>query len=271
MMDEAALRERMKKITGDPERRMILARLIDSWTDSVYTNSFTASLILGESNQALAKALFSGVRENRLHFWGAYPEAKRALACFLPDYLDESLLPDLCEDDLAAIRCHYAKQDDLSHRDFLGSLIGLGITRESIGDILPDNNAGTCDIILSRNVLPLVLLEYKQAGRSTVNVESIPTLELNVPEQNFRELTASVASLRLDAILAAAFKMSRTDAVDTINAGRVLVNGFQVDKADHKLDQGDTIACRGLGKFRLSKIKGNSRKGRTIIDLSIYA
>ncbi len=270
MIDEAVLRERLNKITNDAERKIILARLIDSYRDSLYANSFTPCVILGESNQALARVLFAGIRENRLSFWGGYPDAKRALACFVPDYLDDSLLPELCLDDLAFIRCRYAKQDDLSHRDFLGSLIGLGITRDRIGDILQDKENGSCDIILSRSILPLVLLEYKQAGRSSLDVEAITAPELNIPEQNLKEIGGSVASLRLDAVLAVAFKLSRTDALDLINTGRILINGFPTQKADHKLNEGDVVVCRGSGKFRLSKVKGSSRKGRTLIDLSIY-
>lgn len=271
MMDEAALRERLAKITSDPDRRMILARLIDRWVDSMRYNSFTTSFIIGESNQALARTLFQKVADSRLHVWGGYEEASRVLVCFLPEYLDPALLPELCADELAMVRCSYTKQLELKHRDFLGSLIALGITRESIGDILVNNEAGSCDIIIKRSVLPLILLEYRQAGRAGLDVAEISANELSVPEQSFREIRGSVASLRLDAVLALACKLSRGDASDLITAGRVMVNGFSIDKADRQLSEGDTIACRGFGKFRLSEIGALSRKGRTIIQLSIYA
>ena len=262
-MDEQRLRDRIRQLTDEEDRRLDLARLVDHYAESTRNQSYIASLILGESNQALASGLFGQLRDPKLEFWGGYEGAVRRMACFLPDYLEGLSLADLCREDLAILRCRYAKQATLGHRDFLGSLMGLGITRESVGDILIHPDLPQTDIVLSRQILPLVLLEYRSAGRTELEVEEIAPEELCVPEQAYEERTINVQSLRLDAVLAAAYNKSRSDAQAWIQSGRVMVRGHFVTKPDRMLTPGDTVVCRGLGKFVLAELGGQSRKGRT--------
>lgn len=265
---ESALRERIRALTDDSDRRISLARLVDRWAEAAAYNSFTTAHLLSENSQALAAQLFAG-QVPGISFWGAYPEAERKLACFLPDYLDESMLPDLCSDTLGAVRCHYPKGSELSHRDFLGSLMGLGIKRDSVGDILIDNDEGTTDIVLMQTILPLILLEYNQASRYSLEVERININDLSIPAVEAVLVSGSVASLRLDALLSLAFRVSRSTAAEIILGGRVFVNGRLMLKTDYLLDAGSKISCQGRGRFELLRVKGLSRKGRTIVELNV--
>lgn len=266
---EARLRERIKALTDDAERRISLARLVDRWQEASDYNYFVTGHILSENSQALAEQLFSKY-EPRLFFWGGYPEAERKLACFLPDYLDESELPSLAAEELRALRCYYPKNTELSHRDFLGSLMGLGISRASVADILIDRENGQTDLILTADIFPLVELEYRQVSRYSIEVERIELDQIHIAESESELITGSVASLRLDAVLALAFRLSRTTALELISAGRVFLNGRSVIKADSILTTGAKVSCQGRGRFELINLRGQSRKGRTLIDIKKY-
>lgn len=268
-VEEAKLRERIKELTDDSDRRISLARLVDRWQEASEYNYFVTGHIMSENSQVLAEQLFSNYYP-RLAFWGAYPEAERKLACFLPDYLDEGDLTTLAADELRALRCYYPKNAELSHRDFLGSLMGLGLSRSSVGDILIDRERGQADLILRADIFPLIELEYRQVSRYSIEVEEIKLDELHIAESEIEIMTASVASLRLDAVLAIAFRLSRSTAVELIQAGRVFLNGRSVVKADTVLDIGSKISCQGCGRFELINLRGQSRKGRTLIDIKQY-
>lgn len=266
---ELELRDRLRKLSDDPDRRIVLARLVDCWADAAKYNVFTVADILSENSQALAMQLFGSNGYPALHFWGGFEDAERKLACFLPDYLDSSFLPELCADHLAAFRLHFPKDADLGHRDFLGSLLGVGISRQSVADILIRTSDGEADVIVSRDIAPLLTLEYRQASRYSLEIRDIALDDVVQPENESTLITGSVASLRLDALLSLAFRLSRSLAAELVDSGRVIVNGRPALKADMLLNVGAKVSCHGRGRFKLLAVKGQSRKGRTLIDLAV--
>jgi RNA-binding protein YlmH len=196
---------------------------------------------------------------------GGYPEAERRLCLFLPDWMEPE--DAVCEE-LTAIRATWYGEKALTHRDFLGSLMGMGIAREKVGDILVGE--GRCDILILSEVRDFLLQSMESAGRSKLKLQEISLDELEPPKTEIKEIRDTVSTLRLDAVGATGFSTSRSKMAELISSGRVNLNWQECTKTDKLVSEGDTISCRGLGKCRLKTVGGQSRKGRTMIVMERY-
>ena len=265
-MDKSQL---LRKITSDEEEKLTLAKLLDQWERSRSRNIPTATNFLTPQEQVLAQSLLHQVGgEESAVFSGGYDGAERKLVLFLPDYLDAAWYAKDEEYPLCAVRCSYREEERPTHRDFLGSLMGLGVRREMLGDILV--TSGGCDILLRREILSFILQNYISAGRTHLKVEQVALSNLHLPEQRRQEIRDTVATLRLDSVISSAFRMSRARAAELIRAGKVEVNWRMCDKTDHLCAQGDTFTARGFGKCTLAEVGGLSKKGRITIRLERY-
>lgn len=196
-------------------------------------------------------------------FYGGYDDAERAIAAFLPDYADISQLP------LSVIRAEAPPSGrKLTHRDYLGSLTGLGLKREMIGDILVRDDGA--DIIIMDDIEDFLMLNYQKAGRTELSLSALPLSELRIPETKTTMIKDTVASLRLDNVISSAFKMSRSKAADAIRTGLVFINSLQAEKPDMKVEEGDKLVLRGKGKAYLKEVGGQTRKDRTYIVVERY-
>jgi len=185
------------------------------------------------------------------------------VAVFLPEYfsLEDSNPLDL-------LRISHNGYKELSHRDYLGSLMGLGIKREMIGDILVRNDGA--DIIILKSISQFLFTNYEKAGRTNLKADILPIDLLLVPEIRYESKRDTVASLRLDSVTASAFSMSRGMAAEAINEGRVFVNNQLCQKADRLVKEGDKLTLRGKGKAILEKVGDLTRKDRTVIIIKRY-
>ncbi len=209
----------------------------------------------------------------RCVFYGGYDEAERTVALFLPSYIDEdprahfAAVPE--DDPLVLLRATAPKgSPKLSHRDYLGSLMGLGIRRDMTGDILVRENGA--DIIVLKEIAEYIEMNMTNAGRASLSFEMLPVTELILPESNRQTIRASVASLRLDSVVSSAFGLSRTKAHDAISAGIVYVDDLQVQKPEKMLTPPCKLVVRGRGKSVLRSVEGTSAKGRTIISIEKF-
>lgn len=227
----------------------------------------TSTDFLSESERAEAE-LFCRRGRTRYAFYGGYPEAERSVLLLLPDYMEPetpfSLFMDSPEENpLALLRCRTPASGTvrtLTHRDYLGSLLSLGIKRELIGDILVSDDGA--DILVVRRILPFLLANYEKAGSVPLSCENLPMDALRIPAVRTKEIRESVASLRLDNLLCAAFSVSRTEAAAAIGRGLVSVNGIEASKPDARLEPGDRLVLRGAGKAVFRMTDGTTRKGR---------
>lgn len=199
----------------------------------------------------------------KYRFFGGYEEAERTAAVFLPDYAE---LQD--ENPLALLRVSQDGRKPLSHRDYLGALTGLGVKREMIGDILVRENGA--DIVIMKDMRDFLLYHFDKAGRTSLKGEILSTEEIIVPEGSFEEKRDTVASLRLDNVIASGFSLSRGRALEAISAGLVFVNGLQIDKADRQMKEGDRLVLRGKGKILLKAVGGVTKKDRVSIVIQKY-
>ena len=256
-------RELLDRAAHSPEERLLLSRVWDKCEQCRTRNIPTATGFLSPQEQAAAQHLLNalGCREGYV-LWGGYDGAERRRLVFLPDWLET---PD---DQVAAVRAACRSGGDLTHRDFLGSLMALGLTREKIGDILVEK--GGCQVLLDPSMTDFLLQNWDSAGREKLTVTPLPLSALAVPHAAVKELRDTVSSLRLDAVCSTGFRMARGRAADLISSGHVQVNWRACTKADKLLSAGDTVSARGFGKFQLAEVGGVTKKGRTAIVVKRY-
>ena len=155
----------------------------------------------------------------------------------------------------------------LTHRDYLGALMGLKIARECIGDILC--SAQGAQLVAASAAAKLILDELTEVGRCRVTVRAIDAL--TVPERKEgTERTVTLASLRLDSLLAAMLRVSRSEAVRKIVGGSVEINHMHKCDPDEPVYRGDVFSVRGHGRFELTEIGDKSRKGRIFVTFTEF-
>ena len=197
---------------------------------------------------------------------GGVPGAERRAAFFLPDWMDADTFDPqeyLCAVEVTA---HFGEP---GHRDYLGAVLGLGIGREWLGDILIEKNVA--HILCLPSVKEHLLLNLDKVGRCGVRAREVPLAAVPVPEKHLREVTFSVKSPRLDAVCAGMFGLSRSAAAEAIAQGLVTKNYVPCQKPDAPLAPGDTLSLRGKGKGEVTEIgDALTRKGHIFIKAGIY-
>ncbi len=257
-------RENIDKIAQTPEDKVLLAKLWDKINAGIRKNIPVNSCFLSLREQEMARFLFGDVEG--LYAFGGYTDAERKMLVYLPDYLKESDLPDNAA--LVCLRATFYQGDSPTHRDFLGALVGAGIARETIGDILV--NKGSCDFFVTEEVAPYVLQNFEAAGRTKVKLQGIPLSELAVPTPETKEIRDTLPSLRLDSVISAGFRVSRGVAAQQVVAGRAAINGLPCEKPDKLVEESATISIRGMGKIQLKAVNDQTKKGRISVVIDRY-
>ena len=260
--------ELLNKLAGDREERLLLARLMDLLEAAQQKNIPACSGFLSPHEAEAASRLIAACGHPRHLFFGGYEGAERRVCLFLPDWMEDGLSFFDDEGPIAALRATFYPGDHLTHRDFLGALMGMGVTRESVGDLLVDE--GRCDMLVLREVAGFLAQSMESAGRTKIRLAPLSLAELQPPLPQVKLIRDTVAALRLDAVLAAGFSVSRSRAAEYISAGRAAVNWQECLKPDRTVAQGDVLSCRGLGKCLVKEVGGQSRKGRILLTLERY-
>lgn len=256
--------KQIAKVAENDEDRLLFARIYDRLTVAEQKNIPGVTCFLSPRERVLTQRLLPQLQ---LQFFGGSADAERTVCCWLPDYLDADWLTG--EDSpIAAVRATYFEKDTLTHRDFLGGLMGCGIKRETVGDIYV--GSGTCDFLVTREILPYVLDNLVSAGRTKLHVERIGLELLDVPPAVVKEIRDTVSSLRLDSIVGSGFGMARGKAAALIEAGKVSLNDLPCLKPDKQLAEGDKVSARGFGKLVLTQVGGRTKKDRISILMEKY-
>ena len=262
-------KELLDRFAHGGEERVLLARALDKLELAQNRGVPAHTPFRSPGEQAALSDLLSAWGHPRHLFWGGYPDAERRVCAFLPDWQEEDDLLSDPEGPLAALEAKFPQEAGLGHRDVLGSLMGLGITREKLGDILLPG-PGVCQVVALREALPILLSQWEGAGRWKVRLEAIPLDRLAPKPAQVKTIRDTVATPRLDAVLSAGFSLSRSKAAAYISSGKVALNHRECLKGDKLVEEGDTITCRGLGKCVVKEVPGQSRKGRTMLVLERY-
>lgn len=153
-----------------------------------------------------------------------------------------------------------------SHRDFLGTIIGAGIKREMLGDIILHEDKAY--VVCSREVSEYILYNIERIGSLPVKVQVVE--QVDAAKENEKTINTTVASLRLDGILSAGFAISRTKAAELIKSGKVRINWEEKDVTSKVIKQNDVISIRGKGRIILEEIAGNTKKDKIRIVIKKF-
>jgi RNA-binding protein YlmH len=193
----------------------------------------------------------------RVRFDGGYEGAERKRALISPDYHVD--MEDMGIEVLS-ISGGDSKFLSLTHGDFMGSILGLGMKRDKIGDIHVHESG--CHCLVAAEASSYLNLQLQQVHKVAVQTEIIPLEQFQPAKVNLEELHISVASLRLDGIVSDAFRLSRAKVLLPIKAGKCKVNWKVEEDPSKPLHEGDLISVQGLGRFKVLEVEGMSKKGR---------
>ncbi len=258
-------RNNIDKIAKNPEDRILLAKIWDKVYAGMRKNILSYTCFLSPRELEMTKYLFG--QAEGLSSFGGYSDAERQILVYLPEYMEQDELYG-ANSPVVCLRATFFERDVLSHRDFLGALMGAGIGRETVGDICVDK--GRCDFFVTTDIAPYILQNFLSAGRTKLHLAQIPLAEATIPTPETKEIRDTLASLRLDSVIAAGFRTGRSTAADYIAAGRVAIDGLPCEKPDKAVAEGAKISVRGLGKIQLAKVNGQTKKGRISVIIHRY-
>ncbi len=242
-----------------------MASIWDKISSGMRKNVPAHTSFLSPRELDMARFLFG--QPEGLHAFGGYDGAERKMLIFLPEYLDDTALFD--EDSpCVCLRAVFYQGDSPSHRDFLGALMGSGIAREAVGDICVDK--GSCDFFVTAPMASYLLQNFTSAGRTKLHLEQIPLHLANIPEPEVKEIRDTLASLRLDSVIASGFRIGRSLAAQYVGAGKAAIDGLPCEKPDKAISEGAKISVRGLGKIRLASVNGRTKKDRISVVIHRY-
>lgn len=252
---------RYYRASGEAE---LAGRLIDMAEGASRSGRYRISEFLDPHGCTVAETVIAHYPGLRLETEGGYGGAERVKVAFVEYDFGGSIDFGLTAAKINWDERHYS----LSHRDVLGSLMGLGIKRELFGDIIMQENG--CFVVADAAMATYIIQNLTTIGAATVSISSAELSDIPAREEKIKEIRATVASLRLDSVAAAGFGLSRSKMASEIEAAKLKVNWQPAKGVTQIVAAGDTISMRGRGRLEVCEITGQTRKGRISILLRRY-
>lgn len=240
-----------------PDEKPFINEIL-GWADDVKTRFVPkCSDFLDPRQQHIASTLISSDPDLTLSLAGGSPSAERKRLLLLPPYHNE-------EDENHGLVLFSVDYPDkftvISHRDLLGSLMGLGLKREKFGDLLFKD--GQVQFVVAEEIAAYVELNLTKVGKSPVKLTKIPMTDILTVVKLWNEQNGTVSSLRLDVVLAEIYRWSRSKSSQFIEKELVKVNWRVVDQPSYPLQPGDELSVRGKGRSKLITVEGKTKKGK---------
>ncbi len=239
------------------ETRLLLSRL----DDLIYKSYCGEIEGLGFLNELEVSIAHNYLKNQRIEhsFYGGYKEAVRVYL-YLTD--DSEFFKDVI-----AIEILSKGDSKLTHRDYLGSLMGLGISRECVGDILIDDNSAV--VFVRQEISDYIVQNLTSVGRTSVTVAEYHG-DFQALSPGYLQSEVLLTSMRIDNFISAVCNFSRQKANEYIDNDYVFINYSCAVKPSKALNQGDTISIRGFGKFKIGEIIRNTKSGRIVLSVLQY-
>ncbi|GAB6100598.1 photosystem II S4 domain protein [Halanaerocella petrolearia] len=213
----------------------------------------------------VAKPVLEQIRDLKFLEYGGYEKAERRRLGLMRDYY----IPDIVEPPISLLNITgQFKFQQVSHRDFLGSILGTGIKRKKVGDLVLYKEG--CQAIVAEEMKDYLKLNLEQVHQIGVDVEEIPFTDLRLEPERTKLIKDTVASLRLDSVASSGFSTSRTKMSEQIEKGQVKVNWKVVKDTSYMVAQDDILSMRGRGRVEIDELLGESRRGRIKLRLKRY-
>lgn len=241
----------------DQEEKAVLAKILDNVENVLKNHRPLLTNFYDPYHTGLIISMLERIPELDFATSGGYTMAERVRTAIFPDYLEEDAVD--YEMVLLAVEGNF-KMVKVTHRDFLGSLLGLGIKREMVGDLIVTDTG--CQAVAVKEVAPYLMANLTKVHRVRVDVREIRPEELVLPEVKVKEISTTVASLRLDAVAAAGFGTSRSRIAREILAEKLNLNWHSCSNLSAPVQPGDILSLRGRGRVEVTEVKGSTKSGR---------
>ena len=252
-------------LTLSTEEKQFISRLEDRLerVENRYQEEITD--FLEPRMQLVADEYLRSKKITNYLFCGGYEGAERKRLVLYPEYSEPS-----CEMAGICLLQFQGKLDFVSvnHRDFLGAIMSLGLRREKLGDLLVTESG--CALFVQQEVAGYIMQNELRVKHVPLTITEQELDYFVPPVMNTKEVQVMVASMRLDTILAHGLGLSRTKAMDLIQAGKVKVNHSEVTDNDYLCREEDLISCRGFGRIRVGTLSGETKKGKLKVCLVKY-
>lgn len=251
--------------------RLLISKLIDKIRFCETKNKIQTTDFLDEREQKLLENFLKSQKIYNYFLIGGFEEAERKILVIYPEKLTDIIQNINLNEYINSIRIILPSQmyGEYSHKNYLGGLMKLGIAREKIGDILVDNKGA--DILVMPEMLKFLITNIPSLTRfSKSKIEQIQLENLRKIEIKTQNIKITVSSMRLDNIVSELAKCSRGKANEILAQERVLVNHEMIQKSSKEVKENDIVTIRGKGRFVINSIVGNSRKGRTFIEVEKF-
>ncbi|MER2064408.1 MAG: RNA-binding protein [Alkalibacterium sp.] len=219
---------------------------------------------LDPREQYIVESIIGQHREVKVEAFGGYETAERKRLFLSPSYFEPS--QEDFEIRIAEIR-YPKKFAELSHGKILGTLMGAGIKRETIGDIISDGE--DWQFFADSSITDYLFTSLTKIGNITVQLEEVAYTEILTPKDSWDERFEIVSSLRLDVVLASVFHVSRQKSKELISSNKVKVNWNETERPDIVLGIHDVVSIRGYGRIRIEAIEGKTKKEKIRLKLGV--
>lgn len=247
------------------EERLLGDFILDKIEKVIERKSTEQTNFLNPHQQKIALGLVKQINDINYLTEGGYKKAERKRIVVFPEYL----FPDHVESTIEVIKVDgNFNFKNLSHKDFLGAILGLGIKREMVGDVLVLDDFA--QIIIAKEILEFVNLNFKKVNEVPVEIKKIDQEDIVIPTKNTKDIPTTVASMRLDAVASAGFGDSRSKISRDIENNRVKLNYKIVTDPASDVKLGDLISIRNRGRVEVYEKRGLSNRGRIKLLLKRY-
>lgn len=253
-------------VTDEKELQQLRKRLIELADTAYSQNRYTYTPFLGLAEQQAYYAVEREVAYAGVRMEGGSPLSERKMIRFGEPGYEEDY-------PIAALRLipkapKYA--ENLTHRDFLGAVMSLGIERDVVGDLFVDAEKERGALLFCHEAIAGYIMENLHQVRHTNIICRREEKELTVQNAEPERVSLTAASVRADGVIAKLYHLSRSDSQELFRTGRIFINGISTENEGRQLKEGDFVTVRGFGKFIFYGKSGMSKKGKERLEVGVY-
>lgn len=240
-------------------------RQVEEWVNECQTQYVPVlTEFLDPRQQFIVESVAGQYEDVSFSFDGGYLSSERKRCMIYPVYFE----PASDDFELGLFSINYPKKfATLSHGKILGSLMGIGIDREVIGDIITDGEQW--QFFCSKQMSSYIQQQLTKIGKVSIRLDSIDYTHLLIPEDHWENTLIIVSSLRVDVIISNVFNISRQKAKELVESGNVKINWSEENRPDFAVEILDILSVRRYGRVRVQNIEGRTKKDKIKLEIGL--
>lgn len=246
----------------DKDKLIDMRKIIDKIEMVLNNHTKEGTDFLDPYERFLAKSILNRFIEVDYLENGGISNAERKTIIIFPDYLKNSNL----EPNIVGLRIT-RNLHGLTHKDYLGAILSLGIKRNKIGDILLHDNY--TDFVVKKELSDFIIFNLEKIGNKNIDVKRISLEELVPVKLKYKEINRIISSNRLDSYISSCYNLSRKDSASIIRTGKVKVNWENIENIYKEVTKGDMISVPGHGRSIFQSIEGTTKKDNLKVIIRI--